>query len=149
MKRQTLILIGSLFIAFLISTIGFAAEMTGKCPMCGMNLSGNENTVYEIVYTDNTTEVYCCPHCGLYMHTTKKATVKSARARSFISGEWMDPAKMTFVYNSSAVPACAPSWIGFSSKEEAQKFQKGFGGKVYSFQEALTERAKQPKDMKM
>ena len=149
MKSRNATLLVSLVFAFLFATIGFAAEEAGKCPMCGMNIAGNENTAYEIVYADNTKEVYCCPHCGLYMHATKKATVKSTRARDFISGEWMDPDKMTFVYNSSAVPACGPSWIAFSSKEEAEKFQKGFGGTVYSLQEALTERAKQPKGMKM
>ncbi len=149
MKRKMAVLFSFLFFALLFTTVGYAAEMADKCPMCGMNIAGNENTAYEITYTDGTTETYCCPHCGLYMHAEKKDAVKSARARDFISGEWMDPAKMTFVFKSSAVPACAPSWIGFADKAEAEKFQKGFGGTVYSFEEALTERAKMPKGMEM
>jgi nitrous oxide reductase accessory protein NosL len=149
MKRTMVVLLGSLFFALLIAFTGNAAEMAEKCTLCGMNLAGNENTAYEITYMDGTVETYCCPHCGLYMHTTKKASVKSARARCFISGEWMDPAQATFVFNSSAVPACSPSWIAFGDKAEAEKFQKGFGGTIYSFEEALTERAKMPKGMKM
>lgn len=150
MKRKMAVLFSFLFLALLFTTVGYAAEMADKCPMCGMNMAGNENTVYEIVYTDGTTVSYCCPHCGLYMQATKKDSVKSARARDFISGEWMDPAQMTFLYNSSAVPACAPSWLAFGSKADAEKFQKGFGGTIYSFEEALTERAKEPEGgMKM
>jgi len=143
------VLFGFVFFALLFAVASYAAEMAAKCTLCGMNLAGNENTAYEIVYMDGTAETYCCPHCGLYMHTTKKDAVKSARARDFISGEWMDPAQMTFVFKSSAVPACAPSWIGFSNKAEAENFQKGFGGTVYSFEESLTERAKMPKGMEM
>jgi len=140
---------GFLFAALLLAVVGYAAEMAAKCPLCGMNLAGNENTAYEIVYMDGTTETYCCPHCGLYMHTMKKDLVKSARARCFISGEWMDPAQSTFVFKSSAVPACAPSWIAFGYKADAEKFQQGFGGTIYSFEEALIERAKMPNGMEM
>ena len=149
MKRNVAFFFGMLSLLLAFAMTGFAMEMGAKCPLCGMNIAGNENTAYEIVYTDGTTETYCCPHCGLYEQATKKDTVKSAKARDFISGEWMDPAKMTFVFKSTAVPACAPSWIAFGNKNEAEKFQKGFGGTVYSFDEALIERAKMPKGMEM
>jgi len=149
MKKSIAVLSGFLFFALLLAVAGYAVEMAAKCTLCGMNLAGNENTAYEITYTDGTVETYCCPHCGLYEHATKKDAVKSARARCFISGEWMDPAQSTFVFKSSAVPACAPSWIAFGDKADAEKFQKGFGGTIYSFEEALTERAKMPKGMEM
>lgn len=149
MKKNLSVMFGFLFAALLLAMVGYAAEMAAKCTLCGMNLAGNENTAYEIVYMDGTVETYCCPHCGLYMHATKKDSIKSARARCFISGEWMDPAQATFVFKSSAVPACAPSWIAFGNKAEAEKFQKGFDGTVYSFEEALTVRAKMPKGMEM
>ena len=147
MKRNGTVLFGLLFFALLFALAAYAAEMATKCPLCGMYIAGNENTVYEIVYTNGKTETYCCPHCGLYMHATKKDMVKSARARDFISGEWMDPAQMTYIFNSSAVPACAPSWIAFGNRADAVKFQQGFGGTVYTFAEALTERARMPEGM--
>jgi nitrous oxide reductase accessory protein NosL len=149
MKRNLAVLFGILCVALVFGLVGYAAEMGAKCPLCGMNIAGNENTAYEITYTDGTVETYCCPHCGLYEHATRKDSVKSARARCFISGEWMDPAEAFYVFNSSAVPACAPSWIGFGVKADAEKFQKGFGGTLYTFEEALVERAKMPKGMDM
>ena len=149
MKRNAVVAFSILCLALAFAMAGYAMEMAGKCPLCGMNIAGNENTAYEITYMDGTVETYCCAHCGLYDHATKKDSVKSARARCFISGEWMDPAEATYVFNSTAVPACAPSWIGFGDKADAEKFQKGFGGTIYTFEEALVERAKMPKGMDM
>jgi DeoR family transcriptional regulator, copper-sensing transcriptional repressor len=146
MKRFKVLALCSLIAAVIIGMAGFsfAAE---KCPLCGMNIAGNENTAYEITMTDGKKITYCCPHCGLWVQATEKKNVKSARARDFITGEWTDPAKMTFVFNSSAVPACSPSWIAFASESDAKKFQTGFGGQIYSFENALKERAKHPKGM--
>jgi len=150
MKKNTLFSISFLAFFLLLAIAAYAAEMAGKCSLCGMNFAGNENTAYEITMKQGKkAATYCCPHCGLYVHATETAKVKGARARDFISGEWMAPAEMTFLYKSSAMPACGPSWIAFGKKEEAEKFQKGFGGTVYTFDEALKERAKMPKGMEM
>jgi len=149
MKKQASFSVGMFAVILFLALTSYAAEMAAKCPLCGMNIAGNENTVYEITMTDGTATSYCCPHCGLYVQSTEKDKVKSARARDFISGEWMNPAEMTFLFKSSAVPACAPSWIAFGKKAEAEKFQKGFGGTIYDFDTALKERAKMPKGMEM
>lgn len=144
----------SLKIAFAIVAVlmfvaaSFAFAAGDKCPLCGMNMAGNENTAYEITLKDNKTMTYCCPHCGLWEQASAKDRVASARARDFISGEWMDVSKMVFLSDSKAVPACAPSWIAFGDQGEAKKFKKGFGGKIFSYDQALTERMKQNKNMK-
>lgn len=149
MRYLKIFLVFSMVFAFTLAMVGFAAAAEEKCPLCGMKLAGNENTAYVITTTDGKTTTYCCPHCGLSVHAESKAKVKSAKARDFISGEWMDPAKMVFLFKSTAVPACAPSWIAFGSKAEAEKFQRGFGGTIYTFEEALKERPKYPKGMEM
>ena len=127
---------------------GLAYADAHKCSLCGMNIAGNENTVYEVTHANGKAEAYCCPHCGLWVQGSEKG-VKGAKARDFISGEWTDPAKMYFVFKSKAIPACAPSWIAFAKKSEAEMFVKGFGGTMYSFDEALKERMKHPKGMEM
>jgi nitrous oxide reductase accessory protein NosL len=149
MKHLKPFLILAVSILFLFAMAGTSLAAGGKCPICGMNLEGNENTAYEITFTDGKTVTYCCAHCGLWDHAAMKDKVKSARTRDFISGEWIDPSKAVFLFNSSAVPACAPSWIAFGNKAEAEKFRKGFGGKILSFDEAIKERPKHPKDMEM
>lgn len=136
-------------IASIIVIAGFAYAELGKCPLCGMNIEGNKNTIYEIVFEEGRSAKYCCPHCGLWVHASEKDDIKKARAIDFISGEWMDPKEMYFVFNSKAVPACAPSWIAFGKESEAEMFTKGFGGEVYPFEKALEERKKHPKSMMM
>jgi nitrous oxide reductase accessory protein NosL len=149
MRKVKSVQIMVLVVATLLTVAAYAVEMAAKCPLCGMNIAGNENTAYELTLANGTVVTYCCAHCGLYAQAMAKDNVKSARTRDFISGEWMDPAGMTFLFKSSAVPACGPSWIAFGNKGEAEKFQKGFGGTIYSFSDALAERGKMPKDMEM
>jgi len=149
MKNKTIFSISFLAFVLLLAFAAYAAEVAGKCSLCGMNFAGNENTAYEITLKDGKTATYCCAHCGLYVHAMESDKVKSPRARDFISGEWMNPAAMTYLFKSSAIPACAPSWLAFAKQSEAEKFQKGFGGTIYTFAEALKERAKMPKGMQM
>ena len=115
-----------------------------KCPLCGMGIEGNENTDYQITFADGKTVSYLCPHCGLWEHAKHKDNIKSVRARDFISGEWKDVTTMYMLHNSSAVPGCSDSWIAFGSKGDVAKFQKGFGGTIYTFDEALKVRGEQP-----
>src|SRR3989304_6452086 len=131
MRHIKSLLLLSIIFAFTSIMVGFVTAAEEKCPLCGMKMEGNENTAYEITTTDGKTTTYCCAHCGLWAHATEKDKVKSARARCFITGEWMDASEMIFLFNSSAVPACSPSWIAFGSKGGAEKFQKGFGGTIY------------------
>jgi len=140
--------VGVTFLVMFILVTGtsFAAE---KCPLCGMSIAGNENTTFVVTMKNGEEVMYCCPHCGLWVMSEDKDKVKSAQVRDFISGEWIDATKAEYLSGSKAVPACAPSWIAFRSKKEAEMFQKGFGGTLFGYADALKERAKQPKAMQM
>ncbi len=148
MRYLKLLAVASILVLTL-TMIALAGSDQGKCPLCGMNIAGNENTAYVITMEDGSKTKYCCPHCGLWVQAKEKDGIKAAKARDFISGEWDDPENMVFLFKSTAVPACAPSWIAFSKKSEAEKFQKGFGGTIYTYEEALKERVKHPKGMEM
>jgi nitrous oxide reductase accessory protein NosL len=147
MKRNAIILF--VFVAALLVTIAGVASAADNCPLCGMTISGNENTAMVITMQSGEEVTYCCAHCGLWVLATEKAKVKSAKMRDFISGEWISPDKAVYLFNSKAVPACSPSWLAFGSKKEAGMFKKGFGGTVYGYEEALKVRATHPKGMEM
>lgn len=142
MKKHSLMLI-LLFVA-LLTGIAYSAD---KCPLCGMDIMGNENTEFIIEKTTGENTSYCCPHCGLWIMSEEGDKVLFAKARDFISGEWINAQEGFYVFNSKAVPACSPSWIAFKKKSEAEMFQKGFGGTVYSYKDALKKRASMPKEM--
>ena len=147
MKKKRLLAL--VVILMLTAVLAGAAAAEDKCPLCGMSISGNENTAFVITMKTGEKITYCCPHCGLWIMAMEKDKVQSAQARDFISGEWIDANKSVYLFKSKAVPACSPSWIAFGSKKEAEMFKKGFGGKIYSYTDALKERAKHPKGMEM
>ena len=103
--KYTRFILFFLVFAFAVTTAEFAGADEVKCPLCGAPLEGNENTDYQITFTDGKTVSYGCPHCGLGEHAKNKGKIKSARARDFISGEWMDVSKMYMLSHSDAVPA--------------------------------------------
>ena len=147
MKRNVIVLL--VVVAALLVSVVTIASAADKCPLCGMSILGNENTAMVITMQSGEEVTYCCSHCGLWVLATEKDKVKSAKARDFISGEWITPDKAVYLYKSKAVPACSPSWLAFGSKKEAEMFKKGFGGTIYGYDEALKVRAKQPQAMEM
>jgi nitrous oxide reductase accessory protein NosL len=42
-----------------------------------------------------------------------------------------------YVYKSSVITDMAPGFIAFKKKSDAEKFAKGFGGRVITYEEAL------------
>ena len=142
MKKQGLVL--TLLFLFLMSGIAYSAD---QCPLCGMDLMGNENTEFVIEKKNGENTSYCCPHCGLWVMSEEGDKVLFAKARDLISGEWIEAQKGFYVFDSKAIPACSPSWLAFEKKSEAEMFQKGFGGTVYTYEDALKKRASMPKGM--
>ena len=135
--------------ALLVAAVAPVAAQEEKCPLCGMNNAGNENTAFVVEKNTGETVTYCCAHCGLWVMAKEGDSVKSAKTRDFISGEWENAKDAVYVFNSKAVPACAPSWISFAKKKEAEMFRKGFGGKLLAFDAAIKKRASMPQGMQM
>jgi nitrous oxide reductase accessory protein NosL len=146
--KSTKTVVLALAVLFIFAVAG-AATAQDKCPLCGMTISGNENTAFVVTMKTGGDVTYCCAHCGLWVLATEKDKVQSAKTRDFISGEWIGAEKAVYLYKSKAVPACSPSWIAFGSKKEAEMFKKGFGGTIYDYEAALKARAKEPKAMEM
>jgi hypothetical protein len=147
MRRSSFVIL--LAAAVLVALLVAAAAAQEKCPLCGMSIAGNENTAFVVTMKAGGDVTYCCSHCGLWVMATEKDKVQSAKVRDFISGEWLDATKAVYLYRSKAVPACAPSWLAFGSKKEAEMFRKGFEGTLYEYEKAIAVRAKQPKGMEM
>jgi len=144
MKRTPIILV---ILLSLIVVAAMSASAQEKCPQCGMNLAEHQNTAFVVEKTSGESVTYCCPHCGLWVMAKEADTVKSAKARDFISGQWVNAKDAWYVFDSKAVPACSPSWIAFAKKKEAEMFHKGFGGHLYAYDEAIKKRATMPEAM--
>ncbi|WP_457621386.1 DeoR family transcriptional regulator [Persephonella sp.] len=107
------------------------------CPICEKPITRSHP--YRII-VENTKDIEaCCEHCGLLLHQKYADKEVSAITYDFITENPISALNAYFVVGSSAVPCCSPSVIPFASKEDAERFQKGFGGKVMTFVEAYNE----------
>jgi nitrous oxide reductase accessory protein NosL len=108
-----------------------------RCIVCGMDVSQYPHTRYVVKTTDEKTYVTCGVQCGLTLHLRFKDKWKSATASDLLSNRPYDATKGFYVYKSSVITDMAPGFIAFKRKASAEKFAKGFGGRVVTYPEAL------------
>ena len=135
-RRERGLLFLILPIVIFVSTLASAGE-AGKCIQCGMHLANYPHTVYVITWKDGTTSETCGVQCGLTQHLIHSEKFKSAVARDLLSNRPFDVGSGHFVFGSVAITDMAPGFIGFKDKANAERFQRGFGGEVVLYQDAL------------
>lgn len=77
----------------------------------------------------------CCPHCAILMLDDVQNVV-SVLGKDFIYGRAINITQATFIIASVINLCCAPNVLTFASREDAIRFQVGFGGDVMNFTEA-------------
>ena len=120
----------------LMSPILWSGEIK-RCHVCGMDVSKYPHTKYVVTTTEGKEFITCGVQCGLTLHLRLKEKFKSATAADLLSNRSFDAQKGFYVYKSTVITDMAPGFIAFATKANAEKFQKGFGGKVVTYQEAL------------
>ena len=108
-----------------------------RCQICGMDVSKYPHTRYVVTTTVGEEFSTCGVQCGLTLHLRLKEKFKSATATDLLNNRSFDAQKGFYVYKSTVVTDMAPGFISFLTRVNAEKFQKGFGGKVVTYQEAL------------
>ena len=120
----------------LMSPILWSGEIK-RCQVCGMDVSKYSHTRYVVTTTGGEELITCGVQCGLTLHLRLKEKFKSATATDLLNNRSFDAQKGFYVYKSTVITDMAPGFIAFVTKMNAEKFQKGFGGKVVTYQEAL------------
>lgn len=133
--RRNLLFGLALSIVFLSGSQSWADPQ--GCSVCGMDLSKYAHVRYVVTRTDGKAQATCGVQCGLTLQIRLGDQFKSATATDLITHREIEASKAFYVYGSSVITDMAPGFIAFSTKEKADKFAKGFGGKVVSYQEAL------------
>jgi len=128
----TLVMVTTLLLSFL----SWAGEIS-RCMVCGMDVSKYPHTKYVVRTTEGKEFVTCGVQCGLTLHLRLKEKFKSATASDLLNNRSFDAQKGFYVYQSTVITDMAPGFISFVTRANAEKFQKGFGGKVVTYQEAL------------
>ena len=125
-----------IIIILLMNTIAWSGEIK-RCIVCGMDVSKYPHTKYVVMTTEGEAFSTCGVQCGLTLHLRLKEKFKSATATDLLSNRSMDAQKAFYIYKSTVITDMGPGFIAFATKTNAEKFQKGFGGKVVTYQEAL------------
>src|SRR4030043_2215632 len=137
----------SITISFIILCIYFflalpfhieAKEELKWCPLCGMNLKMYHQTSNQLTFSDGSKVQTCSIFCAAQIYE-KRATeidrweVVDYETKIFINAKkahWLIGSDITGVMT-------AVSKIAFASPGDAQKYQKGHGGTIATFDDAL------------
>lgn len=107
------------------------------CAFCQRPI--HDRFAYQLILTNNRIERTCCAHCGLLRQKHLDGQVLQAMTYDFFKGTTIGAQMAYFVIDTSIqITCCQPQLLTFDSKDHAEKFVKGFGGKVLNFPEALT-----------
>ncbi|NPA32821.1 MAG: HTH domain-containing protein [Aquificae bacterium] len=108
-----------------------------RCVICSKEIDGRFNV---IIFTKDGRKLQaCCPHCGLMAFRKMGEKIETMMMKDFISCNPVSALSCWYVVGSEISPCCTPPAFVFSTKELAQKFSKGFGGKVLDFEGAIEE----------
>ncbi|MGB3209594.1 MAG: DeoR family transcriptional regulator [Desulforhopalus sp.] len=106
-----------------------------KCLIC--NRPPSQQLLYTITLKNGEQKVACCPHCGISAHLMLGDQVATALTADFLSGRLHSAQHSYFVMEGVVAHCCKPSILTFDDEEMALRFQKGFGGKIGRFNDAM------------
>lgn len=123
--------------------ISLAQESSAKtdlsknvCVFCHRRIE--ERLAYQLILDDNSIEMACCAHCGLLRHRQLYEKVPHAMCHDFFIQTTVSAPTAWYVMDTSVhIGCCQPQVLTFAWREQADQFVYGFGGKVYSFQQAM------------
>ncbi|MCB9422827.1 MAG: DeoR/GlpR transcriptional regulator [Ardenticatenaceae bacterium] len=86
---------------------------------------------------DGSAKRACCPHCGLHGLQMMGDQIVSALVTDFLHGTIINAQAAIYLVEPDITVCCTPTVLSFQKKDEALRFQKGFGGHLMSMDETL------------
>jgi DeoR family transcriptional regulator, copper-sensing transcriptional repressor len=109
-------------------------EYLSHCAMCNKPIS--ERTVFIVQLENGEQKHACCAHCGLMIQGQLKNVIQSLTA-DYLHGHIISANQAIYIFGSDLTICCMPSVLSFGSRQDADKFQKGFGGTIANIEETL------------
>ena len=111
-----------------------AKSAASSCDMCGKPVS--ERTMFLLNLETGEQKRACCSHCGLMIQSRSEQTWQSMTV-DFLHGHMVSANQAFYLMGSDISVCCVPSILSFSSQQDAEKFQKGFGGMLVTMEQAI------------
>ncbi len=109
-------------------------DSSPTCLMCKQGIRGQ--LAFSLQFDDDEQKLACCPHCGLMMLNMQNPS--RTLATDFLHGNKVNALQAIYLINPALKTCCSPAVISFATKDDAQRFQQGFGGELMNFSEART-----------
>lgn len=109
------------------------AQTEGRCEMCA---APAQRMPFTIKRENGETHTACCPHCGL-MILMGMSDVATALTTDFLYARTVSAKSAFYVVGAAVQICCVPSVLSFSCQDDAERFQRGFGGVVMGYDQAL------------
>ncbi len=108
------------------------------CSLCGMWIDLYMKTRHVVTLEDGTVESFCSLACTAKYMKEHKGEVKRVQAADFETTDLIE-AEKAFYLEGSDIPGVMSytSRLAFSTREQAERYQKEHGGRIISFQNAL------------
>ena len=111
-----------------------AISVEGQCAMCGK--PNSERTIFIVNLENGEQKRACCVHCGLMIQSQTK-NVWQSLTTDYLHGHKISANQAFYLLGSDLSICCVPSILSFGSQKEAEKFRKGFGGRIANIDETL------------
>ncbi len=112
-----------------------------KCGICSKQITDERLKVTVNYKEAGKKEEFCCAHCAVMaaVHTIADLnSLSSIMGRDFIYGNPLDLRNAFLLLKTEVIPCCSPPILVFAKKNDAEKFKKGFGGEIRSFDEIIS-----------
>jgi DeoR/GlpR family transcriptional regulator of sugar metabolism len=121
-----------------ISILPASYPSPNSCSYCLKEL--NNRHPMQIIMHNQRVEQLCCPHCGLLRYKDIGKQVSQVICRDFLQNTTISAKLAYFLMDSDfQLNCCQPQVLTFETLTYAEKFQKGFGGKIFRFDQAVEE----------
>lgn len=105
------------------------------CVTCHMDVPQHTRVVLHL--KDGSQRHACCPHCALVYASQHSEQIAVILVRDLLRQYVVDARLAHYVVDTDLVVCCRPSVLAFKDGEDAVRFQRGFGGRLATFAEAL------------
>lgn len=103
------------------------------CAMC--NRTVPERTAVIVQSQQRGLLSACCPHCGLAL-LEQSTAADQVLVTDFLFGQMVSANDAAYLAGSGVSTCCRPGILAFASHEDAERFQRGFGGEIMTLTQA-------------
>lgn len=134
--RTFSMVIGLMVLSFL-STAGPASAFQ-RCMLCGMDVDQSETAFYARMNNGKIVPL-CSMQCVHMFEVNAGEKPVFLRTEKYPTAHLIDAKAAHYLCESRLIPrgSMAPYMAAFASKEEAEEYQKKYGGRILNFDEAM------------